>query len=74
MVFSQPLPGYAWHSNQEPINFHGKENSSMIMRTSFLSITILVMVFCHSGKAVDNSAVLYFSFGRGKGMMSKTIP
>ena len=39
----------------------------MIMRTSFLSITILVMVFCHSGKTVDNSAVLYFSFGRGKG-------
>ena len=39
----------------------------MITRTSFLSITILVMVFCYSGQAADNSAVLYFAFDEGKG-------
>ena len=39
----------------------------MITRTFFLSIIILVMVFCYSGQAADNSAVLYFAFDEGKG-------
>ena len=39
----------------------------MKLRVFFSLVTILIMVFCRLGTAVDDSAVLYFSFDEGKG-------
>ena len=39
----------------------------MKLQVFFLLVTILIMVFCRPGTAVDDSAVLYFSFDGGGG-------